>query len=515
MAAQSTEMFGLTVQGQTASEACPVSCGTCPTCDDRIQNGDEMGVDCGGSCAAMCDSNASCEPFSQSQFVQPNSEPVCSDGAGVAARAICHLIAHPGFYTASIGAAAAVCNGQECEELATTMFVPPTDVNPGKWTCTDGEWVGLSVPLLPIVPTMCDTFIKENHYTATCATDGSPCQATCDVGYPQAGGDGVFSCVNGRWIGYLLCLPIDCGHTLDQQPINASAYSECTDGTTLSSECEAHCIDGFYAESGTGIATFTCSEKYNGAWLQQGHLFYESSLVCTKCPTIENCRVSSCSTDNDVICHECEVGYFMFRHDEDRTRCLAISTAPYTTSGFNTVGGQFTFLFFEDVGPYGEAIVADGVLAKMNGGAAQRTVYDGWFTVQGGSLVVEKLIFTAKRNIINALPYGGGHWLTVTVTVTNCAFNNNECCSGTIGASGENTRFILTDSIFTGDGPTGCGQSGISDLYCYNSRCEVTNCTFSDPTGVGVRPVACDKAGGSRHYPCGAGQCASMICGGG
>eukprot|EP01050_Picozoa_sp_SAG11_P027045 SAG11_NODE_6699_length_1263_cov_2.807560_1_plen_193_part_10 len=74
MVAQSTDMFDLTVQGQTTSEACPVSCGTCPACDDRIQNGDEIGVDCGGSCAVMCDPNATCEPFAESRFVQPNSD---------------------------------------------------------------------------------------------------------------------------------------------------------------------------------------------------------------------------------------------------------------------------------------------------------------------------------------------------------------------------------------------------------------------------------------------------------
>ena len=117
----------------------------------------------------------------------------------------------------------------------------------------------------------------------------------------------------------------------------------CTSGTTVGSECEARCKEGFFAAAGSGVATFTCEDKYGGAWLQQGHPFYESSLVCTKCPTIENCRVSSCATGTDAVCTECKPGYYGYRLDEAATRCLlAITTI--ATAGF-TAGAAGIYVF--------------------------------------------------------------------------------------------------------------------------------------------------------------------------
>eukprot|EP01051_Picozoa_sp_SAG22_P002749 SAG22_NODE_125_length_18883_cov_12.351629_20_plen_184_part_00 len=156
----------------------------------------------------------------------------------------------------------------------------------------------------PLQPAACDTFIKENHYAGSCADEQArTCHASCDDGYAQAGGDRVFSCVNGRWVGHLVCLPTDCGPTLDRQPPETSAFGACVGGTALASECEARCKAGFYAESGSGVATFTCEDtEYGGSWLQQGHPFDESSLVCSLCPTIEHCAVSSCITGTDAVC---------------------------------------------------------------------------------------------------------------------------------------------------------------------------------------------------------------------
>ena len=195
--ADSTESFGLAEMRLTAADACRVSCGTCPTCEDRIQNGDEAGVDCGGSCLTTCDPNGECELFLRSGLVPPNAEAICTDGAGVAAGAICHIVARTGFITASIGAAAAACSNPECEELSAAMMVPPIGANPGEYTCTFGKWKGVTIPLLAIVATSCPGFIKENHYSGSCSANGGTCQATCDAGYVQVGGDGVFSWSDG------------------------------------------------------------------------------------------------------------------------------------------------------------------------------------------------------------------------------------------------------------------------------------------------------------------------------
>ncbi|MCR9251421.1 MAG: T9SS type A sorting domain-containing protein [bacterium] len=40
--------------------SCPNSCQTEPTCSDGIQNGDETGIDCGGSCPNSCQSGPTC-----------------------------------------------------------------------------------------------------------------------------------------------------------------------------------------------------------------------------------------------------------------------------------------------------------------------------------------------------------------------------------------------------------------------------------------------------------------------
>ena len=159
----------------------------------------------------------------------------------------------------------------------------------------------------------------------------------------------------GRYVGTLQCLPTDCGPTLDQQPVETSAFGKCVNGTTLNSRCETRCGDGFYAESGSGVATFACEDTvYGGMWLEQGHPFYESSLQCAKCPTIENCRVSSCATGTDAVCSECEAGYYSFRHDEDSTRCIAAATVTMTAASF-TAGATGIYVF---VVPAGTTLVA-------------------------------------------------------------------------------------------------------------------------------------------------------------
>ncbi len=43
-----------TLDGDETGIDCGGSCDACPTCDDNIQNGDETGVDCGGSCPTSC-----------------------------------------------------------------------------------------------------------------------------------------------------------------------------------------------------------------------------------------------------------------------------------------------------------------------------------------------------------------------------------------------------------------------------------------------------------------------------
>ncbi len=55
--------------GDETGVDCGGSCAACtttPTCNDGIQNGDETGVDCGGSCAACSGGNGTCDDFGMS-----------------------------------------------------------------------------------------------------------------------------------------------------------------------------------------------------------------------------------------------------------------------------------------------------------------------------------------------------------------------------------------------------------------------------------------------------------------
>lgn len=65
----------------TAAQACPVSCGTCPSCDDGKQNGDETGTDCGGSICSACSSADDCGDIAFTGLVAQNLEAVCTGSA--------------------------------------------------------------------------------------------------------------------------------------------------------------------------------------------------------------------------------------------------------------------------------------------------------------------------------------------------------------------------------------------------------------------------------------------------
>ena len=195
----------------------------------------------------LCNPSAACVPFEQSGYLGQNMHAIC-DGDGVSVGTECHTVAQRGYQTASIGSVAAACaadtndvSRRECEAQFATMMVPPPDAIPGRWRCVDGKWTGFAVAILPIVPTTCPAVLKANHYTGSCQTSATgqcnAIQAECDEGYQQVQGDGFFSCVNGRWLGHLLCVPTDCGATVDQQPVDASGFAPCTDGTTLGSTC--------------------------------------------------------------------------------------------------------------------------------------------------------------------------------------------------------------------------------------------------------------------------------------
>eukprot|EP01046_Picozoa_sp_COSAG06_P009396 COSAG06_NODE_491_length_15081_cov_9.093245_13_plen_486_part_00 len=153
-------------------------------------------------------------------------------------------------------------------------------------------------------------------------------------------------------MGELKCVPFDCGLTLDGSLAEASAFAPCGGGTGLGDICITTCSAGYYSTVGNGQAEFICTPLENsnrGLWMQQGFSpWWDSSLQCTKCPTIQNCVVASCSTGTDAQCARCDDGYYAFRHDEEPTRCLQV-TVTLLAAGFSPqASGLFSFRFAAD-----------------------------------------------------------------------------------------------------------------------------------------------------------------------
>eukprot|EP01047_Picozoa_sp_COSAG01_P066875 COSAG01_NODE_9322_length_2484_cov_1.684696_1_plen_794_part_01 len=350
------------VQPMSAAQACPVACGTCPTCTDGKQNGDETGVDCGGSCQ-HCIRASSCGPIESSGLLGANVHAICTGttaGSTCLARpAVGHRVSSPGTAAELCAASNSTPSGsatqlaQECAAQAATMFTPPPRTAlPGHFTCTStGQWEGDRLHVLPIIAGACPPQLVGQHYSATCDPAARQCVPQCDAGYPPVRGDGVFTCRNGVWVGDLVCEPISCGTTLDNMPLADSAFSVCTQGHHLGDTCTARCREGFYSTVGTGSASFKCMQTGGGLWMQQGFSpWWESSLQCTRCPTIEHCVVSSCTTGNDAQCLACATNFYSYRHDETPTRCLPTSVTLQAAGFHSSATGIFTCLFSGTLG---------------------------------------------------------------------------------------------------------------------------------------------------------------------
>lgn len=404
--AQASSMF-LPVK-VTAAEACPVACGLCPSCDDGIRNGGETGIDCGGPCVA-CTAVPSCGPIETTGLIGSNMEAVCT---GQSTGDSCYTRPAVGFRPSTAAAAFHQCSvTSTCGDMDRShLIVPQRDVIQGQFTCTpNGRWSGEPLQVLPILPTVCPPQVVGDHYKGEC--DGSAtCTASCDEGYPRKRGDGLFTCQGGVWIGDLVCQPISCGETLDKAPAEESAFSVCTNGDTLGSSCTSFCREGFYSSVGTGVASFECMKNgasEGGLWMQQGFSpWWESSLQCTRCPTIENCRVSSCTTGSDAQCSACAEGFYGYRHDETPTRCLPLSVT-FQAAGFDeAAAGIFSVVFSGALGAdFADVRVTTTIPPTASvalAGTGTEPVGMN-FEVNGGSLSLRDLVMASASLSVNTV----------------------------------------------------------------------------------------------------------------
>eukprot|EP01046_Picozoa_sp_COSAG06_P005512 COSAG06_NODE_246_length_19169_cov_28.627950_20_plen_285_part_00 len=90
----------------TAAEACPVSCGLCPSCNDGKQKGGETGIECGGTSVA-CTSLPSCGPIERSGLVGANLQAICT---GQSTGDTCFTQPSVGFQPSTPGVAAQQCS---------------------------------------------------------------------------------------------------------------------------------------------------------------------------------------------------------------------------------------------------------------------------------------------------------------------------------------------------------------------------------------------------------------------
>ncbi|MFT5800269.1 MAG: hypothetical protein ACI956_000069 [Nonlabens sp.] len=156
------------IQGYIATRSCTAPCGGAePTCSDGIQNGDETGIDCGGSCAP-CDVPPTCDDGIQ------NGDETGVDCGGSCAP--CDVLP-----TCNDG----IQNGDETGVDCGGSTCPPCGTPP---TCNDGvqngdetgvDCGGSTCPPCGTPPT-CDDGIQNGDETGVdCGGSCTPCQTIC------------------------------------------------------------------------------------------------------------------------------------------------------------------------------------------------------------------------------------------------------------------------------------------------------------------------------------------------
>jgi hypothetical protein len=378
----------------TAAESCPLACGTCPSCSDHKQNRDEAGVDCGGSLCPPCHQATSCGPLNASRMISPN---VTIDCTGEAVGDTCSSFPNVGFVAATVAELAQSCRlDAKCSSIDGGGDKAGAMVErPGTYTCGNtGTWEGVALKVVSISASTCPPAVVGLNYHGACESASAECQAKCDPGFYPTKGDGVFSCLHGAWMGSLMCAAFDCGLTLDGAVPQRSAFVPCSAASSrVGNSCVTSCASGFFAAVGTGTATFECTPLANdpsrAVWMERGFSpWWQSSLQCTRCATIENCRSVVCSTGADAQCLECETGYYGFRHDEEPTRCLPISVTLEAAGFVDSAAGLFTVTLADGSVPRDLAsgslqIPSTAALTLVGTSAAQPPQLGATYIIQG------------------------------------------------------------------------------------------------------------------------------------
>ncbi len=141
----------------------------------------------------------------------------------------------------------------------------------------------------------------------------------------------------------------ECSSRIDEEQDDTSAFEPCLTGTNIDDTCIGSCRQGFYASRWGGQATFTCTRiQGRQMWTQAGiSPWWDSSLECIRCATLDNCALSTCSSAADAQCQQCEAGYYLFRRDDEPSRCLSTAVTLQAAGFEPTASGVFDLVFVD------------------------------------------------------------------------------------------------------------------------------------------------------------------------
>jgi hypothetical protein len=224
--------------------------------------------------------------------------------------------------------------------------------------------------------------------------------------------------------------------------------------------------------------------------MQQGYEpWWDSSLQCTRCPAIGNCRVVTCTTGTDAQCVWCTPGHYAFRHNEDTTRCLAnsltIAAAGFTPNAVGAFLFKFVGALPSDLNSGGAITVPHTASLSLVGTGVEAIAVS--FNVQG-SLSLAALCVTGGSTTAISVAASGSLTVTqATFTGTNSSVAISVAAGGglTVSASHlvDNTRHHTLPFPCDGTLAHGCAGAHAGAV------------TMHGPMGITVAlPLVCDAA---------------------
>ncbi|XP_078532770.1 sushi domain-containing protein 1 isoform X2 [Lissotriton helveticus] len=167
-----------------------------------------------------------------------------------------------------------------------------------------------------------NTFIEPENKT----TYGSNVTYRCQKGFVSDRDSSTYTCTaSGKWEGTaLVCTEIDCG----RPPEIENSHITANNNTLFGSSIQYHCMNGFFSESGTNVAT--CTE--DGIW--ETPSLSCKAVDCGEPPLILKTLAGpyNSTTYGSAIVYECQHGYII--EDGNRT---AVCNAGGRWEGANLV----------------------------------------------------------------------------------------------------------------------------------------------------------------------------------